>query len=311
MRFGYGIGAIALIGFVLLIITGIVMSFFYEPNVDSARQSVYALSSHPAGLWLRSFHRWTAETVTFLLILHISRIVFTGSYRGRRVLNWMFGILLLLVTMAFFFSGTVLKWDQEGFEAYQHAVETTERVPLIGSALATVITGVTALVRLYVTHAVVLPVLLALFIVPHLVLMKLNGLSTLPNDTSGETTTFFRHLEKTIYFSLIIYGVIAFLAAQFPAELYPGPYSGVEMTKPPWIFLILYAFEDWIGVNALLIVPAVVVVGLVLIPLVDRAQSLGSVVRKVIVWGYLGAVALLVFLTVYVALAPPAEHLGM
>ncbi len=50
---------------------------------------------------------------------------------------------------------------------------------------------------------------------------------------------------------MIICGVIAFPAAQLPVVLYPGPCPGVEMTKPPWLFLVLYALEDWIGLYAL------------------------------------------------------------
>lgn len=310
-QFGYSIGGVVTIGFVLLVLTGIVMSFFYSSDVDQARSSVQALSSHPLGLWLRSFHRWTAEAITFLIILHISRIVFTGSYRGARKLNWVFGILLLIVTVTFVFTGTVLKWDQEGYEAYQHAVETLELVPWIGGALASILMGASALMRTYVTHAVVLPVLLGLFIVPHLALMKLNGLSTPPGADPNRTSTFFRHLGSVAIYAAIIYVVIAVLAALFPAELYPGPYSGVELTKPPWLFLVLYAFEDWIGLSALIFVPLVIVVGMIVIPYIDRSESLNSAVRKVIVWGYVVVVAAVVFLTIFVAVTPPATHLEM
>ncbi len=310
-RFGYSVGGVTLVGLLLLILTGIIMTFFYTPTVDEARGSVLALSSHPGGLWLRSFHRWTAEAVIFLLILHITRVVFTGSYRGRRTLNWLFGVLLLFVTMGFFFSGTVLKWDQEGYEAYQHAVEAMELVPLVGAALASVITGLPAVARFYATHTLVLPALLLLLLTPHLVLMKLNGLSTLPGESSPRTSSFFHHLKRVLAFSLIVYGVMAFLAALFPASLYPGPYTGVEMTKPPWAFLVLYALEDWIGLKALLVAPVVLLVGLVVIPFIDRRASLSSAARKLIVWGYVFVAAVVIFLIVYVGLTPPVTHLGM
>lgn len=310
-QFGYSIGGIALVGFTLLILTGIIMSFYYTPNVDQARLSVAALSSHPVGLWLRSFHKWTAETVTFLLILHISRIIFTGSYRGRRKLNWLFGVLLLVVSVTFVFTGTVLKWDQEGYEAYQHAVETLELVPLVGGGLSSILMGAAAVMRTYVTHAIVLPLLLGLFVVPHLVLMKLNGLSSPPEADPNRTTTFYRHLGRVGIFAGVIYVAVAILAAVFPASLTLGPYSGVEVTKPPWLFLTLYAFEDWMGVRALLIVPLIIVVGMILIPYIDRKESLNSTMRKVIVWGYIVIVAAVVFLTIFVAGAPPVNHLDM
>lgn len=309
--FGYSIGGTVVVGFILLIFTGIIMALFYMPSVDGARNSVLKLSAAPLGLWIRSFHRWTAEAVTFLVILHLSRIIFTGSYRGSRKLNWIFGVFLLFVTVGFFFTGTVLKWDQEGFEAYEHVVDTIKVIPLIGVQLASVLGGTLIVMRVFATHALVLPVLLGLFLLPHLALMKLNGLSPLPWRSSERTSTFFAHMGKVLWFSMIIYGVIAFLAAQFPAVLYPGPYSGVEMTKPPWLFLVLYALEDWIGLYALLIAPLIILAGLLAIPYIDRSTSINSTIRKVIVWGYILAVSILIFLIIYVGASPPVKHLGM
>ncbi len=310
-RFGYTIGGIVVVGFALLILTGIIMVFFYVPSVDDARSSVLKLSSAPLGLWVRSFHRWTAEAVTFLVILHLSRVIFTGSYRGSRKLNWIFGVVLLFVTVGFFFTGTVLKWDQEGFEAYEHVVETTKVIPVIGALTASFLEGILAVMRILATHVLVLPVLLGVLLLPHLALMKLNGLSPLPGSSSSRTSTFFAHMKKVLWFSMIIYGAVAFLAAQFPSVLFPGPYTGVELTKPPWLFLVLYALEDWIGLYALLTAPLIMLVGLLVIPYVDRSQSMNSTTRKVIVWGYISVAAVMMFLIIYVGFSPPVTHLSM
>lgn len=308
-RFGYAIGGTAAVGFVLLILTGIIMAFFYSPSIAEAHESVARLGSSAAGLWLRSFHRWAAETVTFLVILHMTRVIFTGSYRGKRRMNWIFGVLLLIVTVGFVFSGTILRWDQEGYEAYQHALEALELTPLIGGALASVFNGTLAIMRTLALHALVLPVLLGLFLVPHLALMKLNGLSPLPGDSSGQKSSFFHHMKRVMAFSMVIYGLVAFLAAQFPVELLPGPYTGVELTKPPWFFLSLYALENWIGLYALLIAPPLIVIGLIAVPYIDRGGAIDSPVRKVIVWAYSVFVAVVLFLIIYVAVTPPVEHL--
>lgn len=310
-RFGYGIGGLVLVGFILQIVTGVIIAFFYTPTVDDAWGSLSRLISSPVGFWIRSFHRWTAETVIFLVILHVSRIVFTASYRGKRIANWLFGIGLFIVTAAFFLSGSIVKWDQEGFEAYQHLVESTEKIPLIGSVLASGFKGATALMRVFAVHTLVLPVLLVVFLVPHLALMKLNGLSPLPGNSSGRVSSFFVHLKKVLGFSMIIYGVVAFLAAQFPPALLPAPYMGIELTKPPWILLFLYPLENWIGLLALFIVPLIVLAGLIAIPLVDRRQEINSTVRKVIVWGWIFAVAVIVFLTIYGSTVPLVSHFGM
>jgi len=310
-KFGYTIGGITLIGFVLLIITGIIMAFFITPTVDQAHQSVIKLISNPWGLWLHSFHRWLAEAVMFLIILHMSRIIFTGSYRGQRKINWFFGIALFLITFVFFFSGTVTKWDQEGYEAFQHSVEAMELLPIIGSVLAEFISGTAVVMRMFVTHTIVLPLILFIFLIPHLALVKLNGLSPLPGKKNIRTITFYDHVKKIFAWSSVIYGFIGYLAMQFPAILYPGPYAGVEITKPPWLFLVLYQFEDWLGISTLLVLPLLIVLGLVLVPYIDSRPDDFSVTRKIVVWGYIIIVAIFITFIINVAISPPVQHLAM
>ncbi len=310
-RFGYTVGGVILMGFVLLIISGIIMAFFITPTVGQARQSVLELASNPWGFWLRSFHRWLAEAVIFLIILHMSRIIFTGSYREKRKLNWFFGIGLFLITLIFFFSGTVVKWDQEGYEAYRHAVESLGLLPIIGASLAKFIEGTAVVMRMFVTHALVLPLLLLIFLIPHLVLIKLNGLSPLPGKKTTQTITFYEHVKKIFGWSFVIYGFIGYLAMQFPAVLYPGPYAGVEITKPPWMFLVLYQFEDWFGIISLLILPIVIVLGLILLPYIDSRKDDYSWIRKTVVWGYLIIAAVFITFIIHVAISPPVRHLLM
>lgn len=307
--FGYTVGGVTVVGFILLAVTGIIMALFYTPTIDGARQSVLNMISNPWGMWLRSFHRWLAEAVTFLIILHISRIIFTGSYGGERKWNWMFGIGLLIITFAFFFSGTATKWDQEGYEAYQHALESMELVPL-GGLIAGFLSGTFAVMRLFTTHVLILPLLLLIFLIPHLVLMKLNGLSPIPGKTSTKTITFYHHVNKIIGFSAAIFGFVAFLAAQFPVELYPGPYSGVEMTKPPWIFLPLYQLEDWFGLSALIVIPVIILIGLILLPFIDKKVE-NRKIRNIVVWGYLILITIMILFIINVAVTPPVQHLSM
>jgi ubiquinol-cytochrome c reductase cytochrome b subunit len=310
LRFGYTVGGVTVLGFALLAITGIILALFYSPSIDAARASVLELSLYPLGLWLRSFHRWTAEAVAFLVILHMTRVILTGSYRGSRRLNWFYGIGLFFITFTFFFSGTVLKWDQEGYEAYEHALESIELVPF-ASGISEFLQGTAAVMRMFAMHVLILPLLLALFLGPHLVLMKLNGLSSLEKNMGAPHVRFFDHLKRILAFSTATYGTVAFLAAEFPAALYPGPYMGVEMTKPPWVFLPLYALEDWFGITALVVFPIAVLIGLVLIPFVDRNENLHSAMRETIVWGYTVLVAVMIMFIIYVGLTPPVKHLGM
>jgi quinol-cytochrome oxidoreductase complex cytochrome b subunit len=308
-QFGYAVGGVTFVGFILLIITGIVMTFFFTATVDKAHDSVLALSSTPWGLWLRSFHRWLAETVIFLIILHISRIIFTGSYRGSRKSNWFFGIALLVIALAFLFTGTVVKWDQEGYEAYRHLVEQVQLLPVIGAPISGFLQATSVVMTMFVTHTLVLPLLFLLFLIPHLVLMKLNGLSPLPGKKVKREIKLSTHIGKIFGWSFIIYGLISFLAMQYPAELYPGPYTGTEMTKPPWIFLVTYQFENWFGVKYLSVAPMLMIVGLILLPFFDTKKEDYSTKRKIVVWSYLIIMAFFIAVMIHIAITPPVKHL--
>ena len=72
------------------------------------------------GEFTRGVHFWGANLVVITMSLHILRVFVSGSYKRPRELNWVIGVGLFALTMAFFFTGTVLKWDQEAFEALQH-----------------------------------------------------------------------------------------------------------------------------------------------------------------------------------------------
>jgi quinol-cytochrome oxidoreductase complex cytochrome b subunit len=309
-QFGYAVGGVTFVGFILLIITGVIMTFFVTPSVDKMHDSILQLSSSSWGLWLRSFHSWLSETVIFLIILHLTRIIFTGSYRGSRKSNWFFGIGLMVVALAFLFSGTVIKWDQEGYEAYLHAVEQVDLLPIIGPPISKFIQGTTVVMRMFVTHTLVLPLLFLLLLIPHLVLMKLNGLSPLPGKKVTKEIKLSVHIQKIFGWSFVIYGFISYLAMQFPAVLYPGPFTGTEMTKPPWIFLILYQFENWFGIQYLSVFPLFMVIGLILLPYIDSKKDDYSITRKIVVWGYIIIMAVFITIMINMAISPPVKHLG-
>ena len=163
--------------------------------------------------------------------------------------------------------------------------------------------------RMFVTHTLVLPLLFLLLLIPHLILMKLNGLSPLPGKKVTKEIKLSTHIGKIFGWSFIIYGLISFLAMQYPAELYPGPYTGIEMTKPPWIFLVLYQFEDWFGIKYLSVFPLLIIIGLIAIPYIDSKKDDYSVARKIVVWSYIIIMAVFITFIINIAINPPVKHL--
>jgi len=309
LRLGYTLGGITLVVFGLLFLTGIIMALFYSPSLMNTRSTLTNFISSPLGMWIRSLHYWSAAGAIFLIVLHMTRTVLTASYQKNRIWNWYFGVGLLLVTLGFLFSGTVLRWDQEGYEAYLHALASIRLLGPLGEGVGTFLSGTLVLARFFVTHTVILPIIFGLLILGHLALIKINGLSDDPCHPSTREVWFSAHMRKVLGYGLAVVGLLSFLAIVYPAALLPGPYDGVELTKPPWFFLWLYGFENLFGIWALIFAPGILITGLILVPIIDRNPDSPAWLRKLIVWGYLGVLAGLLTLIIMVALTPGQSHI--
>lgn len=172
----YCLGALTLISFVILVITGFILAQYYNPLPEQANHSVrhVVLETTIAAL-ARSLHYWAAQLTVITLFLHLGRVFFTASYRRPREANWLIGALLLFVTVGLYFSGTILKWDQEAYEAMLHQMETAKFLGALGFLLSEFTRSVPMLVRLYMAHVSVLPALLTMLVVAHFFLVKHHG----------------------------------------------------------------------------------------------------------------------------------------
>ena len=313
--YGYALGAITLFAFTIMGITGTILAQYYNPTPEGANQSVAYISSNWFLQYIRGLHWWTALFIPVLLLLHMLRIVITGSYKQNREITWYIGLALFLVSMVMLFTGTTLKYDQEGFEALEHFDLTGKMFGPLGIPLTSDITTSTSLLsRMYALHISTLPLLLLLLIAFHLLYIKLHGISSLPGEeeTWKEETdiTFLDHLKVATLYSGIFFVIVSFFAIIFPREAAPEPILGVEVSRPPWAFLPWYPIENWIGLLAIVIFPAIAVILLALIPIIDRAESrdprVGS--RKIAVAIMIGMVLFVVSFSIWAGLIEPESH---
>jgi quinol-cytochrome oxidoreductase complex cytochrome b subunit len=319
---GYILGGITFFGFLILAATGIWLAQFYHPTPEAARESVvYIMNVAPAGDIIRGIHFWTSNIVMATVLLHLGRIFVTGSYKRPREANWLIGLGLLAITMGLIFTGTVMKWDQEGYEALGHNVEAGKLLGAIGFWFSSDFeTSLPLLGRLYMAHVVILPALGTLLLIAHFLLVKRHGISALPSVADSAVdggpepvksgSTFAAHLVRMAGFGLLILAATTVLAIVLPAGLGPRPIPGTETTKPPWMFLPFYPFENWFGLAALLWVPAVLFGALALVPFVDRSRYRSPARRRVLIAiGAVVAVALVV-LVIYATVTAPQSHIG-
>ncbi len=301
MRIGYMLGGIALFLFIILTVSGCVLAWFgYLPTPEAAYRSMEAITASETLSGIRAAHAIIADVFIALLLLHVARIVATRSYHGERRKTWNVGILLLAVTSVFYFSGTVLKWDQEGYEAFSHLEW------LLGGASETVFAGSVPM-KMLVLHMAIAPVLLVVLLVAHLLLVKGLGISPLAPGAveGGKSVSFLRHMRYVAAYALITIGLIKLAAAFYTPPLLCTPMMDVEWTKPPWPFLFLYPLESYGGMWTLWAVPMVVGAALFAIPSLVRSEKRRDLSQTV----FLAGVALWAVLTLLGAWIPPANHM--
>jgi cytochrome b6 len=183
IRWYFCLGGITFALFIIQGITGILLSLYYKPTPEQAYESILFIMNNVRFGWLiRSIHSWSASLMIAFCIAHMLRVFVTGSYKNPRELNWVAGTLLLLLTMAFGFTGYLLPWDQKALWGSTVGSEILGVVPLIGDALLGLlrggaeITGLT-LTRFYGLHMLVLPVLVFVFLAVHFVIIRRQGIS--------------------------------------------------------------------------------------------------------------------------------------
>lgn len=315
----YSLGGITFATFLLLIGTGIILAQWYNPDPARAHQSVlYIMNQVWGGRVIRGMHYWLANGAILLVALHAIRVFFTGSYKRPREFNWLVGVSLFFVTIFFFYSGTVLKWDQEGLEALEHTGEIGDLFGRLGTILTSEFTkSVSQLGRMYAVHVSLLPVLLATLVAVHFLLIKRLRISPLPWGSREEierreegepTAPFTAHILRLLVYGVVVLVIVFVLATLIPPPLGQAPRAGIEVTKPPWAFIWITTLETIGGVKMIPIAFGLLLIGLVAWPFIERTKELDPRRRKFAM--IVLAVALLagIVMTVWGYLVPIQKH---
>ncbi len=184
-----GLGLISLFLFLILVVTGILLMFYYVPSTTQAYDRMLDLRGTVAfGIFLRNMHRWSAHGMVAMVFLHMCRVFLTGAYKKPREFNWVIGVVLLLVTLFMSFTGYLLPWDQLAFWAITVGTSIAAYAPLVGKEIQFVLLGDSmvgqeALLRFYVLHVAVLPSILTLLIAIHFWRIRKDGGLSRPAET--------------------------------------------------------------------------------------------------------------------------------
>ncbi|MGZ4736752.1 MAG: cytochrome b N-terminal domain-containing protein [Acidimicrobiia bacterium] len=180
-RYSYRLGFISAVLFGILLVTGIYLMFVYTPSVGSAYGDMQHLKTGVGfGQLIRNIHRWAAHLMVLVVLLHLVRVFYAGAYKRPRQFNWVIGVTLLLITLAFSFTGYLLPWDQLSYWAVTVGTGLVHYIPLLGGTAQDLLiggpqVGQNTLLRFYALHVAVLPMLLVVMLAVHIWRVRKDG----------------------------------------------------------------------------------------------------------------------------------------
>jgi quinol-cytochrome oxidoreductase complex cytochrome b subunit len=177
----YTLGSATMFAFISQAVTGIFLAMYYRPSAIEAYASIQHINDEVfLGTFVHGMHRWGSTVMVLLVFLHMGRTFFFGAYKYPRELNWIIGVVLLILTMAMSFTGYLLPFDQRSFWATVVGVNINASGPIVGPYLADFLRGgaefgATTLSRFYAIHMMLIPGLIAALIGAHLFLVAKLG----------------------------------------------------------------------------------------------------------------------------------------
>ncbi|MGI8426956.1 MAG: cytochrome bc1 complex cytochrome b subunit, partial [Actinomycetota bacterium] len=245
------VGEIALYCFVILIITGIFLTFFFSPSskeviysgaypplkgvhMSEAYESVMRLSFEVrSGLVMRQIHHWAALVFMAAIVVHLMRIFFTGGFRRPRELNWIIGLTLMTLVLFSGFSGYSLPDDLLSGTGLRIAYSIALSIPVIGTWMAFLIFGgefptPNIISRLYVIHILIVPSAIAILLGAHLAMVWRQKHAQFPGPRRSEEKIEGTRLWPT--YALESTGLFFIVAAVLSAL------AGLFQINPVWIF---------------------------------------------------------------------------
>jgi len=326
----FGLGLMATAGFLLTLVTGILLMVYYKPSTDLAYQSIKDIHfTVSTGRFIRNIHRWAAQLMVLTVLLHMARVFFTASYKKPREFNWLVGLGLLVATLALSFTGYLLPWDQLAYWAITIGSNIANSPRELTDALGVTkwmdpggfqkrlllganYVGQDALIRFYVLHVLVLPLALVTLLSVHFWRIRKDGGLARPEDApgglaewGGEPRPVFEPLATKTYglmavvkgkrppvdrgpentvmswphlfwaelaVFMVTVAVTLILSFYFDAPLreLANPAIPENPAKAPWYFLGIQELVSYSAFTGGLLIPVIVLVGLALIPFLDR-----------------------------------------
>jgi ubiquinol-cytochrome c reductase cytochrome b subunit len=300
------LGLLAALLFLLEVVTGTLLAFYYQPTAATAFGSTQTIVRDvPFGWFIHQLHAWGAWMLVAIVVVRLVRLFWDGLYQAPREVLWLSALALAWVVLQFDFTGRLLTYDSTSYWSVVRGMEVVFALPVVGPVLSFLLGGHTVsdgvLIRFYVLHLIVLPMLYTVAIYLTFATVRRIGVSPVATRGAAATSTFRDHLFHVALLLLGLFGVMVSLAvlAPFPFRAGADPYATPGGVRPPWYMLAPYAVQQglhlppWLGG----IVLVAIAFAVPLLPWLARDGHLGDH-RRVRLIGVAG-LALWVLLSAY------------
>jgi quinol-cytochrome oxidoreductase complex cytochrome b subunit len=248
----WGLGGMCVVLYLLLVMSGVLLLFVYEPFPERAYQSVLTLQNQVMfGQLIRNIHYWSANFLIVGSFLHLLRVFFTGAFHSVRQFNWVMGIFLFTGIIFSNFTGYLLPWDQLAYWAVTISTGMTEYIPMIGGWVQAMLqggdeTGSATLLIFFTLHATVLPGTLLILMLYHFWRVRKAGgivMPYTPEDAPHATPPMADSIPNLVLregvVALVLVAVIMTVSVLFDAPLgdMANPGLSPNPAKAPWYFM--------------------------------------------------------------------------
>ena len=285
----WGLGGMAVLLIVFLLVTGILLRFVYVPTPQGAYDSVLnILNNYTFGLLVRNVHYWSATLLVIVSFLHLLRVFYTGAYSAKRGANWVIGLCLFILVVLMNFTGYLLPWDQLAYWAITVTTNMLEYIPVLGKFFKHSIiqgdeVGAQTLLVFYNLHTGLFPLGMIILMMFHFWKVRKAGGVVIPPEPDGATPKKVKVwpnlLVREFAVALVLSAFILLFSLFFDAPLQEraNPLVSPNPAKAPWYFMgfqeLLLHFQP---VVAVLIVPSFIIGLLFYLPyLKNNAPSKG------------------------------------
>jgi len=285
----WGLGGLSAVLMMVLGLTGVILLNNYTPSAPQAYLDILELRSNVwFGELVRNLHHWTANLLIVIVVLHLMRVFLTGAYRPPRELNWLLGVVMLVLVLGANFTGYLLPWDQLAYWAITVGTSIITYVPLMGEWLSRLVlggpeVGPNTLLNFYSMHIALIPLGIFGLMSYHFWRVRKDGGLTQPkglDDTetpkSERVTTIPNLVRKETIYALGWVAALLVFAMLIPAPLegIANPDMSPNPAKAPWYFLglqeLLLHFHPLV---AGILLPSLVGIGIFLLPFFDVNQA--------------------------------------